>query len=568
MKETFGRFKPYFKDYIRYFIYVVFGILLTVGATVAQAKVMQPLVDRVFVDKDPSMLALLPFLVIGIYLVKSVGRYVQSVSMKYIGQHIISRLREQMLEKVLHMDMGFLYENRSGEMISRITNDISRVRYFVSNMLPELVREFLTLVALIGYVVYLNPKLSLYALVVLPLVIYPLIAIAKKLKRYSHRSQEKNADVVTRLTEVFNNAEIIKANATEGYEMKRFGVQNWQFFRINMKAVYVGDIVAPLLEIIASAGIAAVMYIGGKEVIDGHMTPGEFTSFLTAVGLMLDPLRKVGAIYGKIQDAIAASERIFGVIDRRTEIDDGTAELVEDIHTIAFKNVSLNYGGKSALQNINMAIHEGQHIALVGDSGGGKSSLINLLLRFYDAKEGEVLINGRPITELTQASLRHHISVVSQRVYIFQDTLAANVAYGQEVDEARVMEALRLSDAEGFVASLPEGIHTVMEEFGSNLSGGQRQRIAIARTIYKHASLLLLDEATSALDNESEKRIQKALETYTKNKITVTIAHRLSTIEHADRIYVFKEGRIVASGTHRELLERSEEYQKLSGKLT
>jgi len=567
LKETFRRFAPFFKDYVRFFVYVAVGIVLTVTATVAQAKVMQPLVDRVFVEKDPAMLALLPLLVIGIYLVKSIGRYIQTVSMKYIGQHIITRLREQMLDKVLHMDMGFLYENRSGELISRITNDISRVRYFVSNMLPELVREFLTLVALVGYVVYLNPKLALYALVVLPLVIYPLIAIAKKLKRYSHRSQQKNADVVTRLTEVFNNAEIIKANATENYELKRFGVQNWQFFKINMKAVYVGDIVAPLLEIIASAGIAAVMYIGGKEVIDGHMTPGEFTSFLTAVGLMLDPLRKVGAIYGKIQDAIAASERIFDILDRRTEIDDGTAVLSEDIRSIAFRNVSLRYGEKTALQNIDLSIREGQNIALVGDSGGGKSSLINLLLRFYDADEGEVLINGRPIGTLTQASLRHHISVVSQRVYIFQDTLAANVAYGQEIDEARVMEALRLSDAEGFVASLPEGIHTMMEEFGSNLSGGQRQRIAIARTIYKHASLLLLDEATSALDNESEKRIQKALETYTKDKITITIAHRLSTIEHADCIYVFKEGRIVASGTHGELLEHSEEYQKLAGKL-
>jgi len=567
LKATFKRFKPYFKDYKRYFFYVVIGIVLTVSATVALAQVMQPLIDRVFVEKDSEMLALLPFMVIGIYFVKSIGRYIQSVSMKYIGQHIIARLREQMLEKILHMNMGFLYENRSGELISRVTNDIERVKYFVSNMLPELLREALTVVALVGYVVYLNPKLALYALVVLPLVIYPLIKIAKRLKRYSHRSQEKNADVVTRLTEVFNNAEIIKANATENYEMERFGVQNWQFFRINMKAVYVGDVVAPLLEIIASAGIAAVMFIGGKEVIDGRMTPGEFTAFLTAVGLMLDPVRKVGGIYSKIQDAVAASERIFAVLDRKTEIDDGTVELKEDIQAIEFRDVALRYGEKYALRDINLAIREGQNIALVGDSGGGKSSLINLLLRFYDASEGEVRINGRPIRELTQHSLRHHISVVSQRVYIFQDTLAANVAYGQEMDEARVMEALRLSDASEFVASLPEGIHTMMEEFGANLSGGQRQRIAIARTIYKHASLLLLDEATSALDNESEKRIQKALEAYTQDKITITIAHRLSTIEHADRIYVFKEGRIVAGGTHEALLESSEEYQKLAGKL-
>lgn len=567
MKATFRRYKPYFKDYKLQFVFVVIGILLTVTSTAALAHIMQPLIDEIFIAKDAGMLQLLPFLVVLIYFAKSVGRYMQSVSMNYIGQHIIARLRELLLDKILHMDMGFLYANRSGELISRVTNDIERVKYFVSNMLPELFRESLTVVALVGYVIYLNPKLALYALIVLPAVIYPLIAIAKRLKKYSHRSQEKNADVVTRLTEVFNNSEIIKANATEHFEMGRFSLQNWQFFKINMKAVYIGDIVAPLLEIIASAGIAAVIFIGGSEVIDGHMTPGEFTAFLTAVGLMLDPVRKVGAIYSKIQDAVAASERIFAVIDSKVEIIDGPKALNDDIHAIEMKNVKLSYGDKTALNNIDLSLKEGQNIALVGDSGGGKSSLINLLLRFYDADEGEVLINGTPIGEFTQESLRHHISVVSQRVYIFQDTLAANVAYGQEIDEARVMEALRLSDASEFVASLPEGIHTVMEEFGANLSGGQRQRIAIARTIYKHASLLLLDEATSALDNESEKRIQKALEDYTKDKLTITIAHRLSTIEDADCIYVFKEGRIVGSGTHKELLEHSEEYQKLAGKL-
>jgi len=567
LRETFRRFKPFFKDYIRYFVFVAVGIVLTIAATVAQAQVMQPLVDRVLVGKDATMLVTIPLLVIGIYLVKSTGRYIQTVSMKYIGNHIVARLREMMLEKIVHMHMGFLYENRSGELISRVMNDISRVRYFVSNMLPELIREFLTAIALVGYVIYLNPRLALYALVVLPLIIYPLITIAKRLKRYSHRSQEKNADVMTRLTEVFNNAEVIKANATEAFELERFGKQNWQFFKINMKTVYVGDLVAPLLEIIAAIGIAAVMYIGGKEVVDGHMTPGEFTAFLTALGLSFDPVRKVGSIYSKIQDAVAASERIFAILDRRTPIDDGAVELSEDIHSVECRNVGLHYGDKRALQGINLNVQEGEHIAFVGDSGGGKSSLLNLLLRFYDADEGEILINGMPIKSLTQHSLRHHISVVSQRVYIFQDTLAANVAYGQQIDEERVKEALRLSDATEFVASLSDGIHTVMEEFGANLSGGQRQRIAIARTIYKHASLLLLDEATSALDNESEKRIQEALEAYTKDKITITIAHRLSTIEHADRIYVFKEGRIAASGTHRELLEHSGEYQKLSGQL-
>jgi subfamily B ATP-binding cassette protein MsbA len=567
LKETFRRYKPYFKDYKLQFFFVVIGILLTVSATAGLAHVMQPMMDEMFIKRDAEMLTLIPLAVVTIYVAKSVGRYIQTIGMGYIGQHIIARLRERLLEKIIRMDMNFLYVNRSGELISRVTNDIERVKYFVSNMLPELVREFLTVITLIGYMIYLNPKLAMYALVVLPLIVYPLMLIAKRLKRYAHRVQEKNADIVSRLTEVFNNSEVIKANATERFEMERFSFQNWKLFKVIMKALYVSDLVPPMLEVIASIGIASVIFIGGREVIDGNMTVGEFTAFLTAVGLMLDPARRLGAIYSKIQDAIAATERIFAIIDQKTDIHDGDIKLEKDIVSIELKNVKLSYGDKTALENINLSVNEGQNIALVGDSGGGKSSLINLLLRFYDANEGEVLINGTSIREFTQDSLRHHISVVSQRVYIFQDTLAANVAYGQEIDEERVMEALHLSDASEFVASLPEGIHTMMEEFGANLSGGQRQRIAIARTIYKHASLLLLDEATSALDNESEKRIQKALEDYTKDKLTITIAHRLSTIEHADCIYVFREGRIVGSGTHKELLEHSEEYQKLAGKL-
>jgi ATP-binding cassette, subfamily B, bacterial MsbA len=567
LRATFKRYKPYLKEYKLQFFYTIVGIGLTVTATAAVAQVMQPLIDEVLVAKDAQMLKLIPFIVIGIYIAKAAGRYIQSIAMGYIGLHIVTRLRTELLEKMLHLEMAFMHEHHSGQLISRIMSDISRVRYFVSTMLAELVRESLTVVALIIYVIQLNPRLAMYALVAIPLIIYPLILIAKRLKRYSHRSQVKNADVVARLSETFNNGEIIKANATEVYEVKRFDRENWKFFKIRFKAILVGDAVPPLLEIIASGGIGAVIFIGGSEVVSGRMTPGELTAFLTAVGLMLDPVRRVGAIYSKMQDAIAATERIFTIRDRETGIEDGTRVLDADIAAIEFSGVGLRYGEKQALDAIDFSVGAGQHIALVGDSGGGKSSLINLLLRFYDTSDGEIRINGTPIREFTQASLRHHIALVSQRVYIFNDTLAANVAYGQEIDEARVMEALRLSDAEAFVAVLPEGIHTIMEEFGANLSGGQRQRIAIARTIYKHASLLLLDEATSALDNESEKRIQQALEAYAKDKITITIAHRLSTIEHADCIYVFKEGRIVGTGTYKELLEHSEEFQKLAGKM-
>ncbi|WP_373033200.1 ABC transporter ATP-binding protein [Sulfurovum sp.] len=567
MKQTLKRYLPYLREYKLYYFIVLIGIVLTVAATAATAQIMKPLMDDMFIARDPKMLVIIPLALIGIYIAKSLGRYLQSVFMNYIGLSMVTRLREVLLDKILHMDMEKLQASRSGEMISRITNDIGRVQYFVSNMLPELLREILTVVGLIAYIIYLSPELSFYALVVIPLVIYPLILIAKRLKKLSHRSQEKNADVMTRLTEVFNNGEIIKASATEGMELERFSEENWRFFKINMKGVYTNELVSPILEIIAALGLASIIYVGGQQVYDGKITVGEFTAFLTAVGLVFQPVRRIGSIYGRIQDALAASERIFELFDQTNTIVDGDVVLDSAIEKIDFRDVHLYYGKTAALRGINLHIEKGMNIALVGDSGGGKSSLINMLLRFYDPQEGEIMINDQPLQQFTQRSLRREIAIVSQRVYIFQDTLAANVAYGEDIDEVRVQDALELADAHSFVESLDKGIHTVMQEFGANLSGGQRQRIAIARAIYKNASLLILDEATSALDNESEKRIQKALEDFTKDKITITIAHRLSTIEHADEILIFQKGEIVSRGTHQELLASSPVYQRLSGEL-
>ena len=565
MKKVLKRFWPYIKEYKLQYLFVLFGIILTVAATIATAQIMKPLMDDMFISKKEEMLYIIPISLIVIYFAKSLGRYIQTVFMNYIGQHIMSRLREILLYKIITLDMSFLYKNRSGELISRVVNDIGRIEYFVSNMLPELFRESITVIGLIGYVIYLNSMLAFYSLILVPLIIYPLILIARKLKKYSHRSQEKSADVVTRLTEVFNNGEIIKANATEDYELRRFSVENWKFFKINMKSTYVGELVSPMMEIIGAVGLAAVIFIGGKEVYADRMSVGEFTAFLTAVGLVFQPIRRISSIYRRIQDAIAASERVFEILDTKNLIADGKELLRENIWQVEFKNVVLKYKDYHALNNVSIMINKGEKIALVGDSGGGKSTFINMLLRFYDPDSGEITINGKNIKEFNSDSLKHHISLVTQRIYIFQDTLAANVAYGQEIDETRVNQALSLADATVFVDSLENGIHTKMEEFGANLSGGQRQRVAIARAIYKHSSLLLFDEATSALDNESEKRIQASLDKYTKDKISITIAHRLSTIEHADKILVMQKGSIVASGTHQELLDTSEIYQRLAG---
>jgi ATP-binding cassette, subfamily B, bacterial MsbA len=567
ISEIYKRYWPYIRGYKFQYIMVLIGILLTVTATAGTAHIMQPLMDNMFIKKEERMLYIIPILLVGIYILKALGRYLQSVYNTYIGLHIVSRLREDLLDKMVRMDMQFLYQNRSGELISRITNDITRIQYFVSNMMPELIRESLTVIALVGYVIFLNATLAFWALFVMPLIIVPLIKITRRLKRLSHRSQEKNADLMTRLTEVFNNSEIIKTNATEEYEVRLFREENERFFKLNMKTTYTNELVSPLMEIIAATGLACVIFVGGQQVYSGIMSVGEFTAFLTAVGLVFQPLRRVSAIYSRIQDAQAASERVFHIFDIENKIKDGTLILDKPVQSIDFRDVSLRFGDKLALNQINLSINAGQTIALVGQSGGGKSSLVNLLLRFYDPAEGDIILNNKNLKEYTQNSLRNQIAAVSQRVYILQDTLAANVAYGTDIDEERVKEALISADALEFASALPEGIYTVMQEFGANLSGGQRQRIAIARAIYKHASLLILDEATSALDNESEKRIQKALEAYAKDKITVIIAHRLSTILHADTILYFEEGRIIARGTHQELLECSENYRRIAGEM-
>ena len=440
---------------------VIFGGLLIVISTAATAHIMKPLMDNMFIAKEERMLYLIPLGLIAIYATKSVGKYIQTVFMQYIGQSIVTRFRQILLKKIISLDMQYLYTNRSGELISRVTNDIARIQFFVSNMLPDMFRDLLTVIALVGYIIYLSPMLSFYTLVVVPLVIYPLLRIAKKLKKYSHRSQSKNADIVTRLTEIFNNGEIIKANATEDFEIDRFSKENWNFFKINMKTVYVGSLVSPIMDILAASGLAAVIYVGGREVFNGNMSVGEFTAFLTAVGLVFEPIRKIGMVYSKIQDALAASERVFEILDLEPKIKDGVEVLKDDIKQIEYKNVKLKYEDYYALDNINLTIKAGENIALVGDSGGGKSTFINMLIRFYDPDEGEILINGKNIKNFTQKSLKHHISLVSQKVYIFQDTLAANVAYGEDnIDIEKVNMALELADATEFVNSLEDGINT------------------------------------------------------------------------------------------------------------
>ena len=566
LKDVLKRFGPYFKDYIPHFIFAIIGMALASGGTAASAYLVEPVLNKIFVEKNEKLLYILPCAIIAIYVIKNIGTFMQAYFTAYIGQDTIRRFREKMVANLLNLDMDFFNEFRTGELISRTTNDIDRIRSIVSSIIPELTRESVTIIGLLCVVVYQSPKLAFFALVVMPVAIYPISRLAKRMKKISKQSQEKTSDITSALSEIFTNIEIIKANNAQEYEHSRFVDENNKFFKLNLKSVKIEQLVSPLMETIGSIGVAAVIIIGGKDVIDGHINMGAFFSFLTALFMLYTPLKRIVNIYNKMQDAIAASERTFFLMDKVSQIKDGQNELNEEINLIKFNDVRLSYGDKEVLKGINLEANKSEFIALVGSSGGGKSSLMNLLMRFYDVNGGEILINGINLKDIKIHSLRENIGLVTQRVYIFNDTVAKNVAYGREFNEDAVINALKLANAYEFVSKLDDGINTILNEFGTNLSGGQRQRIAIARALYQNPQILIFDEATSALDNESEKEITKAINNLRSKKIIFVIAHRLSTVENADKIAVLSDGKIIDSGSDEELSKRNEIYAKLKGK--
>jgi subfamily B ATP-binding cassette protein MsbA len=470
-----------------------------------------------------------------------------------------------MLEKILSFEMDFFHKFRSGELISRTVNDVERIKLVVSNMIPHMLREALTLVILMGYIFYLNPKMAILSVIFLPLAFKPLSILAKKMKSLSFSLQEKISDLTARLSEIFNNIEMVKANSVEKYEASIFKEENEKINKISRKAVRTSELVSPMMGILGGFAAALIIFIGGIEVIEGKMTVGSFFSFLTALFMLYTPIKTVSSLYNKIQDAVAASERIFFIKERESKIKDGTKSLDKDITNIEFRDVSLKYDDKYALKNISLHAKKGEKIALVGSSGGGKSSIVNLLLRFYDTSEGKILFNGIDIKELTLKNLRNNISIVTQRVYMMNDTIANNVAYGLTPDREKIISCLKQANAWEFVQKMEEKIETSINEFGTNLSGGQKQRIAIARAIYRDPKVLIFDEATSALDTKSEQSIIEALENISKDKITFIIAHRLNTIKDADKIVVLKDGEILCQGTHNELLDECEEFKHLVG---
>lgn len=566
LKDVLIRFKPFYKKYKKEFAIAIFGMILTSIGTAGSFASLKPILDYIFVEKNEALLYTLPFLLVIIYILKNLGFYLQTYYLSFIGMDTLRILRFKVLKNLLKLDMDFFKRNRSGELVSRCTNDINALQSIVSNIIPDFFRELLTIVGLLIVVFYQSPILAFFALVVLPCAILPLVHFARKLKKYARSIQETNSDLLSRLSEIFSNIELIKASNTQNKESEKFAKQNNELCRLNLKSTRIDALTSPLMEIIGSLGVAAVIIIGGREVIHGTMSVGSFFAFITALFAIYTPLKRLSSLYGRLQGAIAASERTFYLLDLEPQILNGSKNL-ESIARIEFKQVDFAYENpyKSVLKDINFEFNKGEILALVGTSGGGKSSIINLLMRFYDKQKGEILLNDLDISEFSIESLHDRIGLVTQNIYLFNDSFAENVAYSEETNKEKIIKALKLANAYEFVQEMG-GIYAEIKEHGKNLSGGQKQRIAIARALYKNPDLLIFDEATSALDNESEKAIIETIENLKKDRLVLMIAHRLSTIENADKIAVIDQGQMIAIGSNEELLQSCELYQKFKNK--
>jgi len=552
---------PYYKNYKKEIFLAFIGMILVSAATAATAYLVKPVLDKIFIQKNEQMLYILPLAIIAAYLLKGIGAVLQQYYVSYIGEDIVRHIRDKFLNHILNFELDYFKKTHSGELVSRIINDINRIQNAISNQMANMLRDILIAIFLLAVVIYQNPRLAFFALIILPIIIYPIGKISKKLKKLSKEAQVKTAELNQHLSEIFKNIETIKAYNAKKYELDEFKKHNLKYLKINLNTIKTRAFLIPILETLSATIAAIVIIIGGKEVIEGKMSVGAFFSFMTALFMLTDPIRRISMSYSKMQDAIAANERLKELFKKLPQISSGKEKLKE-IHNITFKNISLKYEDKIALKNINYKAKKPKIIGLVGDSGGGKSSFVSLILRFYDPCDGEVLINNKNIKNYDLNSLREKIAYIPQNIHIFNDTVASNIAYGKEIDEEKVKKALKKANLLDFVESLEKGIYTILNEGGSNLSGGQKQRIAIARALYKNPDILILDEATSALDNKSEAVIMKTIENL-NDKLVFIVAHRLSTIENADEILVFKNGEIVCKGKKEELLENCETFKNL-----
>ncbi|MEI7671898.1 MAG: lipid A export permease/ATP-binding protein MsbA [Deltaproteobacteria bacterium] len=541
--------------------------MLVAGATTsALAFLVKPTLDEIFLKKNDGMLQWIPLAVVGIYLVKGACSYAQTILMNFIGQRIVADLRAELYRKIQTQSLAFFTRNPTGILMSRITNDVGYVQGAVSEAVTALLKDSFTLICLVFVIFYRDWQLAIIAMFVFPLAIYPIAKFGQKMRQVATRTQVTVGSLMTLLQETISGTRIVKAFSMEEYENRRFSGENERLFRLNLKSVSINAASSPFMEFLGGLGIAAIIFYGGYQVIHGQSTPGTFFSFLTALIMLYEPVKRLTNVNNTIQQGIAGAERVFAIVDLVPEIGNrpGAAPLPRISREIKIRNVNFRYEEAPVLRNINLRIRAGEVVAFVGMSGGGKTTLVNLIPRFYDVTEGEITIDSRDIRDVTIESLRGQIAIVTQQTILFNDTVRDNIAYGDIVKtEEEIIAAAKAANAHDFIVRLPMGYDTLIGEQGTKLSGGERQRISIARAILKDAPILILDEATSSLDSEAEIEVQGALENLMKGRTTLVIAHRLSTIRNADRIIVLVNGEIREEGTHETLLTCQGEYCRL-----
>ncbi len=539
---------------------------MVAAMTSVSAYLVKPAVEKIFEQKDSQMLVLIPVVIIAVYIIKGVAAYGSGYLLSYVGQDIIRRLRNRMYSHIQDLPLAFFQGEKTGDLMSRITNDVAVISSMFTSAITGSIRDGFTVIGLITVTFFLIPKLAVFTFIVFPIAVYPIFYIGRKIRRVRLGVQESWADLSVFLHETFTGTKIVKAFNMEEHEKNRFAKKSRKIFRLEMKENKVREMSSPLMELLGGLGVGFIIWYGGRHVISGTYSFGAFMAFLTAVGLMYQPLKKISRLNNAIQRGLAAMDRIYDILERKSDIIETVSpvDIPSGSHRIAFENVSFKYDRDLVLKNITLRVNTGEIIALVGMSGGGKTSLVNLIPRFYDPIEGQVLIDEVDIRQISIAGLRSQIAIVTQEPILFNDTVRSNIAYGTpEASDQQIADAAKAAYAYEFIESFPDGFDTSIGELGGRLSGGQRQRICIARALLKDAPILILDEATSSLDSESEILVQKALENLMEGRTTFVIAHRLSTIGNADRIIVIVDGRIVEEGRHDQLLSLRQEYYKL-----
>jgi subfamily B ATP-binding cassette protein MsbA len=554
------------KPHLPKFILAMLCMLVVGGLTSALAFLVKPVLDDIFMKKNAAMLKWIPIAVVAIYMLKGLCTYVQTILMNFIGQRVVADIRNRLYQVIQTQSMSFFTKNQTGILMSRITNDVNSMQGAVSEAVTSLLKDSFTLICLMFVIFYRDWQLALVAMVIFPVTIYPIATFGRKIRKLATRTQVTMGSLTTLLQETISGARIVKAFGREDYESSRFSRENENLLKLTLKSVTISAVSSPFMEFLGGVGIAAIIFYGGYQVIQGVSTPGTFFSFLAALILLYEPIKRLTNVNNTIQQGIAGAQRVFSIIDAVPEIRNKpeAIPLPAISKAIDIRNVTFRYEDTPVLKQINLTVRAGEAVAFVGMSGGGKTTLVNLIPRFYDVSEGQILIDGRDIRDVTMESLRAQIGIVTQQTILFNDTVRNNIIYGDiEKTEADVIRAAKAANAHHFIMNLPDGYDTVIGEQGTKLSGGERQRISIARALLKDAPILVLDEATSSLDTEAEIEVQEALENLMKGRTTLVIAHRLSTIRNADRIVVLVNGEIVEEGTHEALLDKKGEYFRL-----